>query len=212
MNNENEIKLLVVDDHPMVLEGMRVMLQQISFARLTAVASNAFEAIEALRQYPEIAVAIVDINLPDISGIALTEKIRREFPQVKVLAMSTFNERSYISQMIQNGASGYLVKSASKEEIEEAILCAHEGKMYLSAELQASGSKVFDLSGKLPLLTSREKEVLQLIAEGMTNPQIAQQLFISLHTVDSHRKNLLTKFEVNNTAGLIKLAAKYNMI
>ena len=212
MINENEIKLLVVDDHPMVLEGMRVMLQQISFVKLTAMAYNAFEAIEALRQWPEIEVAIVDINLPDISGIDLAEKIRREFPQVKVLAMSTFNERSYISQMIQNGASGYLVKSASKEEIEEAILCAHEGKMYLSAALQASGNKPYDLNEKLPLLTSREKEVLQLIAEGMTNPQIAQQLFISLHTVDSHRKNLLTKFEVNNTAGLIKLAAKYNMI
>jgi two-component system, NarL family, nitrate/nitrite response regulator NarL len=212
MINENEIKLLVVDDHPMVLEGMRVMLQQISFANLTATAYNAFEAIEALRQWPEIEVAIVDINLPDISGIDLTEKIRREFPKVKVLAMSTFNERSYISQMIQNGASGYLVKSASKEEIEEAILCAHEGKMYLSAELQTSGNLGYNVSEKLPLLTTREKEVLQLIAEGMTNPQIAQQLFISLHTVDSHRKNLLTKFEVNNTAGLIKLAAKYNMI
>ena len=208
----NEIKLLVVDDHPMVLEGMRVMLAQISFARLVATASNAFEAIEALGKHPGIGVAIVDINLPDISGIDLTEKIRREFPMVKVLAMSTFNERSYISRMIQNGASGYLVKSASKEEIEEAILCAHEGKMYLSAALQASDSKGYDPSQKLPLLTSREKEVLQLIAEGMTNPQIAQQLFISLHTVDSHRKNLLTKFEVNNTAGLIKLAAKYNMI
>jgi DNA-binding NarL/FixJ family response regulator len=212
MINENEIKLLIVDDHPMVLEGMRVMLQQISFAKLTATAYNAFEAIEALRQWPEIEVAIVDINLPDISGIDLAEKIRREFPQVKVLAMSTFNERSYISQMIQNGASGYLVKSASKEEIEEAILCAHEGKMYLSAALQPSGNMGYDPTQKLPLLTSREKEVLLLIAEGMTNPQIAQQLFISLHTVDSHRKNLLTKFEVNNTAGLIKLAAKYNMI
>jgi DNA-binding NarL/FixJ family response regulator len=212
MNNLNEIKLLVVDDHPMVLEGMRVMLQQISFAKLTATASNAFEAIEALKQHPEIEVAIVDINLPDISGIALTEKIRREFPHIKVLAMSTFNERSYISQMIQNGASGYLVKSASKEEIEEAILCAHEGKMYLSAELQTSGNNSLGKPEKIPLLTSREKEILQLIAEGHTNPQIAQQLFISLHTVDSHRKNLLTKFDVNNTAGLIKLAAKYNMI
>ena len=97
---------------------------------------------KAFKQYPDIEVAILDINLPDISSIALTQKIWREFPHIKVLAMSTFNERSYISQMIQNGASGYLVKSASKEEIE----------------------------------------------------------------------NLLTKFDVNNTAGLIKLAAKYNMI
>jgi DNA-binding NarL/FixJ family response regulator len=212
MKNRNEINLLVVDDHPMVLEGMRVMLQQISFAKLVATASNAINAIEMIKQYPEIEVAIVDINLPDISGIVLTEKIRHEFPQIKVLAMSTFNERSYISQMIQNGASGYLVKSASKEEIEEAILCAHEGKMYLSAALQLSVSRPNEKPEKMPLLTTREKEVLVLIADGMTNPQIAQALFISQHTVESHRKNLLAKFGVSNTAGLIKLAGRYNLV
>lgn len=212
MEYEAKIKLLVVDDHPMVLEGMRVMLRQISFTQLTATASNAVEAIMALKQSPEVEVAIVDINLPEISGIELTSKIRREFPHVKVLAMSTFNERSYISQMIQKGASGYLVKSASQEEIEEAILCAHEGKMYLQANLQNSGNHGFDMAGKTPLLTSREKEVLQLIADGLTNAQIAAALFISHHTVESHRKNLLAKFGVSNTAGLIKLAARYGMI
>jgi DNA-binding NarL/FixJ family response regulator len=125
--------------------------------------------------------------------------------------MSTFKERSYISQMIQNGASGYLVKSASREEIEEAILTAHEGKLYLSLDVNMQPGEKEKLD-KIPVLSSREKEVLQLIADGMTNPQIAAKLFISLHTVDSHRKNLLTKFAVNNTASLIKLAAKFNLI
>ena len=156
-------------------------------------------------------IVITDINMPEVSGIELTMKIRKEFPLVKVIAMSTFKERSYISQMIQHGASGYLVKSASREEIEEAILSVHEGKLYMSLDISLSAADKQEMNN-LPVLSSRETEVLQLIADGLTNPQIASKLFISLHTVDSHRKNLLTKFQVNNTAGLIKLAAKYNMI
>ena len=113
--------------------------------------------------------------------------------------------------MIQNGAAGYLVKSASREEIEEAILSVYEGKLYMSLEINLSTADKQELTD-MPVLSSREKEVLVLIANGFTNPQIAGKLFISLHTVDSHRKNLLTKFAVNNTASLIKLAAKYNMV
>ncbi len=206
----DKIKVLVVDDHPMVLEGMRSMLLQIDFVSLCGTASNAYEAIESIKQTaPDIV--ITDINMPEISGIELALKIKNEFPLVMVIAMSTFKERSYIAQMIQNGASGYLVKSASKEEIEEAILSVHEGKLYMSLDINLSSNDKQQLSN-MPLLSSREKEVLELIANGMTNPQIAAKLFLSLHTVDSHRKNLLTKFGVNNTASLIKLAAKYDMV
>ncbi len=206
----DKIKVLIVDDHPMVLEGMRSMLAEISFAEISGTATNAYEAIEKIKtSLPDIV--ITDINMPEISGIELSAKIKAEFPAVKVIAMSTFKERSYISQMIQNGASGYLVKSASKEEIEEAILSVYEGKLYMSLDINLSVDEKQDV-GKMPVISSREKEVLELIADGLTNPQIAAKLFISLHTVDSHRKNLLTKFGVNNTAGLIKLAAKYNMV
>jgi DNA-binding NarL/FixJ family response regulator len=156
-------------------------------------------------------IVITDINMPEVSGIELALKIRKEFPAVKIIAMSTFKERSYISQMIQNGAAGYLVKSASREEIEEAILSVYEGKLYMSLDINLSAADKQELTD-IPVLSSREKEVLVLIADGFTNPQIAGKLFISLHTVDSHRKNLLTKFAVNNTASLIKLAAKFNMV
>jgi two-component system, NarL family, nitrate/nitrite response regulator NarL len=206
----DKIKIIIVDDHPMVLEGMKAMMSQLSFIELMGTAANAFEAMDLLK-IKNTDIAIVDINLPDISGIELTAKIKKEFPKVKVLAMSTFKERSYISQMVHNGASGYLVKSASKEEIENAILTAYEGKLYLSLDLNSLQLDKPSLSD-IPILSSREKEVLQLIADGLTNPQIAKKLFISLHTVDSHRKNLLAKFKVNNTAGLIKLASKYNII
>ncbi len=206
----DKIKILVVDDHPMVLEGMRSMLEQISFVHLNGTAANAYEAIEKIKiSLPDIV--ITDINMPEISGIELTSKIKTEFPTVKLIAMSTFKERSYISQMIQNGASGYMLKSASKEEIEEAILSVHEGKLYMSLDINLSADEKQHI-GKVPIISSREKEVLELIADGFTNPQIAAKLFISLHTVDSHRKNLLTKFGINNTASLIKLAAKYNMV
>ncbi len=206
----NKIKVVIVDDHPMVLEGMRSMLAQINFVDIAGTASNAFEAVELIKgALPNIV--ITDINMPEISGIELTAKIKTEFPNVKVIAMSTFKERSYISQMIQSGASGYLIKSASKEEIEEAILSVYEGKLYMSLDINLSAEEKQDI-GKVPVISSREKEVLELIANGLTNPQIASKLFISLHTVDSHRKNLLTKFDVNNTASLIKLAAKNNMI
>lgn len=206
----NKIKVLIVDDHPMVLEGMQTMLSQISFVHTVGVARNAYEAIEQVKAHnPDIV--ITDISMPEISGIELAAKIRNEYAKVKTIAMSTFNERSYISQMVQNGAAGYILKSVSKEEIEEAILCVYEGKLYMSLELELNKQEQQRIN-TAPLLTSREKEVLLLISEGFTNPQIAEKLFVSPYTVDSHRKNLLTKFEVNNTAGLIKQAAKYGLV
>ena len=205
-----KISVLIVDDHPMVLEGMKALLSNVNCVEVAGTACNAFEALDLLKTN-QVNVAIVDINLPEVSGIELTAKIKKEFPAVKVLAMSTFKERSYISQMIQHGASGYLVKSASKEEIEAAILSANEGKLYLSLDINT-----VDLStgatSDVPAISRREKEVLQLIVDGLTNPQIAEKLFISLHTVDSHRKNLLAKFNVNNTASLIRIAIKYSLV
>lgn len=206
----DRLKVLVVDDHPMVLEGMQAMLSQIDFVEVSGLASNAYQAMELLKaDIPDIV--ITDINMPEISGIELTAKIKKEYPIVKIIAMSTFNERNYISQMIAHGASGYLLKSASKEEIEDALLTVSSNKLYMSLSLELGRQEQEDINN-VPTLTRREKEVLILIAEGFTNPQIAERLFISPYTVDSHRKNLLTKFVVSNTAGLIKLAAKYGFI
>ena len=192
----------------MVIEGMRSLLSNLDFVGIAGTAANAFEAVALLKTRP-VDVAIVDINLPDVNGIELTAKIAKEFPSVKVLAMSTFKERSYISRMIQSGASGYLIKSASADEIAEAVLTAYEGKLYLSLDVNAIDRSV---TAEPPILSRREKEVLEHIAEGLTSPQIAEKLFISLHTVDTHRKNILTKFNVNNTAALIKLAVRLNLV
>lgn len=205
-----KIKLMIVDDHPMVLEGMKALLTNFDYMTVAATATNAFEAMDKLKHQP-VDIVIADINLPEVSGIELTARIKKEYPGIKVLAMSTFKERSYISQMIKNGASGYLVKSASKEEIEAAIQSANEGKLYLSLDINSIDLNS-EVTSDVPVVSRREKEVLQLIVDGLTNPQIAEKLFISLHTVDSHRKNLLAKFNVNNTASLIRVAIKNNLV
>ena len=205
-------KIFIVDDHPMVVAGLHSLLMQLGNLEVSGAVSNAFEAIPFLKKN-HVDVILLDINLPDISGIDLCKKIHKEFPEIKIIGISTFSERSYISRMIENGASGYLIKSASKEEIAEAIDTVLKDKMYLSVSMEHIAKPLSILpSDHLPALTKREKEILKLISEGMTNNQIAEKLFISSLTVDSHRKNLLTKLHANNTASLVRLAIESRLI
>jgi DNA-binding NarL/FixJ family response regulator len=208
--SSEKINILLVDDHSMVIEGMKSILATLSTVQVKATAGNAFEAIAALRQN-NITVAFLDINLPDISGIELCTKIKKEFPAVHVLGLSTFKQRSYVSQMIANGASGYLIKSAAKEEIAQAISDVMAGKMYFSTDINNPKPETIT-EDEPPTLTRREKEILKLIAEGLTTNDIAQKIFVSPYTVDTHRKNLLSKFEVSNTALLIKTAATFGLL
>jgi two-component system, NarL family, nitrate/nitrite response regulator NarL len=208
--SSEKINILLVDDHSMVIEGMKSILAQIPLVQVKATAGNAFEAIAALREN-NIAVAFVDINLPDISGIELCAKIKKEFTHVHVLGLSTFKQRSYVSQMIANGASGYLIKSAAKEEIAQAINDVLAGKMYFSTDINNTKAETIT-EDEAPTLTRREKEILKLIAEGLTTNDIAQKIFVSPYTVETHRKNLLSKFEVSNTALLIKTAATFGLL
>jgi two-component system, NarL family, nitrate/nitrite response regulator NarL len=205
-----KINILLVDDHSMVIEGMKSILAQIPLLEVTATAGNAFEAVAALREN-NIDIAFVDINLPDISGIELCTKIKKEFTHVHVLGLSTFKQRSYVSQMIANGASGYLIKSAAKEEIEQAITDVMAGKMYFSIDVNNTKPEIF-ADEEVPTLTRREKEILILIAEGLTTNDIAHKIFVSPYTVETHRKNLLSKFKVGNTALLIKTAASFGLL
>jgi DNA-binding NarL/FixJ family response regulator len=206
------VRVFIVDDHPVVVAGLKTLLSNLDNIAVAGAVSNAFEAIPFLKENP-VDVILLDINLPDISGIELCKKITREFPGIKVVGISTFSDRSYISHMIGNGASGYLLKSASAEEIADAIDTVLRGKMYLSVSMEhvlhPVASKRAD---DLPALTKREKEILTHIAQGLTNNQIAEKLFISPLTVDSHRKNLLTKLDVNNTAALVRFAMEHGLI
>ncbi len=206
------IKVFIIDDHPMVIEGIRSLLRESALVEVCGSAMDAYQALDALKSTPA-EVALCDINLGDLNGIDLCVLLKKSYPSIKVLGLSTFKERSYITRMIEAGASGYLLKNASREELEEGIVAAWRGRLFLSAEVsQIITSPDAKSAGPMPLLTAREKEVLALIADGCTNTQIAEKLFISPLTVDSHRKNLLAKFSVKNTAAMVKLAFDHGLL
>ncbi len=202
-------KVFIVDDHYMVVEGIRSLLQHEASIEWVGHAMTASSCLAFLKQN-EVDVVLMDINLPDKSGIDLCAEVKKEFPTVFILGLSTFNQQSFIQKMMENGASGYLLKNASQEELMEGIQEVMKGKLYLS--LEAAQSLRQSAETPIPVLTRREKEILELIAEGMTNNEIAQKLFISVSTVDTHRKNLLAKFEAKNIAALIRVATQTKLI
>ncbi len=204
------IKVFIVDDHYMVVEGIHSLLQHENSIEWVGHASNASSCISFL-QNNTTDVILMDINLPDKSGIDLCKDVKKINPGIQVLALSTFNQQSFIEKMLESGASGYLLKNATQEELMEGIKTVVKGKQYLSFDA-ATALRQAPENSHVPVITRREKEVLGLIANGMTNGEIAQQLFISIATVDTHRKNLLAKFDVKNTALLIKMAVQMQLI
>ena len=203
------IKVFIVDDHYMVIEGIRSLLQNEKNVEWTGHAMNAASCFAFLRQQqPDII--LMDINLPDKSGIDLCKEVKEAYPRIFIIGLSTFNQQSFIQKMMDNGASGYVLKNATQQELMEAIEIVAKGKTYLSDEVSRSLRRNED--DTIPVLTRREKEVLELIAEGMTNNEIAEKIFISASTVDTHRKNLLAKMPARNTAELVKLAFYHKLI
>ena len=197
-------RIFIVDDHYIVIEGIRSLLQNESEIEWTGHATNAESCLAFLkREQPDLI--LMDINLPDKSGIELCLEVISKYPSIKVIGLSTFNQRSFIEKMMENGASGYLLKNAGKEEMLKAIDMAMKHKKYMSHEAALSIRNNTDKDA--PFLTRREKEVLELIASGNTK-EIADKLFISISTVDTHRTNLLQKFKAKNVAVLINLASK----
>ena len=205
------IRVFIVDDHPMVVEGMTSMLQQEPSLEVAGYAMNAASCFGFFINN-SADVILMDINLPDKSGTDLCKELKDKFPGLKILGISNFNQGSYVREMMNQGASGYVLKNVSKEELLNAIHRVYEGQLYLSLEAGQAMRKESERQKDLPLITKREKEVLALIAEGLTNPAIADKLFVSTSTVDSHRKSLLAKLQVKNTAALIKFAIQNKLI
>jgi len=200
--------VFIVDDHYMVVEGIRSLLHDEKDIDWMGHARNAGSCM-AFLQTRQPDVILMDINLPDQNGIDLCKEVKSRFPGIFIIALSTFNQQSFIQKMTDNGASGYVLKNATQTELMEAITEVVNGRTYLSFEAAQTLQKQKDNN---IVLTRREKEVLELISIGMTNNEIAQKLFVSSSTVDTHRKNLLAKFEAKNTASLIKMAVQLMMI
>jgi DNA-binding NarL/FixJ family response regulator len=210
----SKINVFIVDDHQVVLDGLSSMLNKVDAINLVGSALNGPDALECI-QNNKVDIAIIDINLPGMDGIELCKNILKNDSSMRVLALTTFNEVSFIKRIIKCGASGYLLKNTSGEELIEAIKIAHSGEQYLSKEVQ---EKLISASfGKkeeafIPKLTRREKEVLKLIIDEMTTKEIAEKLFISAATVETHRLHLLNKMGARNTAGLVKIALQKGLV
>ena len=207
-DKDPRISLIIVEDHPVVVEGLQILFNSSGKYCVEAVAGTGKECLRLL-QFFTPDVLLLDINLPDISGIDLCKQILNKHPDQKVLALTTYNERVFIQQMLDNGAYGYVLKNASSEEILEGVDEVSKGNKYLCTEAENLLKKTQE--NEL-MITRRESDVLKLLAEGFTNLEIAEKLFISPLTVDSHRKNLIVKLQARNTASLIKIASDKGLV
>lgn len=211
------VKVLLADDHKIVRDGIKLMLETQIGIDVIAEANNGREALQKLNN-SVIDIVVMDINMPEMDGITATKEIKSIYPDVKVLALTMSNDDLHIRQMIQAGASGYIMKSAGRAELKDAINSVMNGKHYFSDE--ATHSIMMDLvkgkgkpsSPDAVHITDRELEILELIIQEFTNQEIAEQLFISSRTVDAHRRNLLQKTGARNTAGLVRYAFQNNII
>lgn len=205
------IQLLLVDDHPMVLEGLRSLLRLYEDINIAGSFTNGPDALAFLESHTA-DVVLLDINLPGMNGFELCKSLRKKYPAVKVIALSTHTERSMITRMLQNGAVGFLSKSSSAVELADAIRAVQRNGIYLGQEIQQGMGTTAAATTSLPHLTRREKEVLALVAAGKSTQQIGEALFISFLTAETHRRNIMQKFEVSNVAALIKLAVDNGLV
>lgn len=207
------IRILLVDDHKIVREGLRILIEKQPDMEVVAEAEDGRTALKIVRKLSPDMV-IMDITMPDLNGIEATRQIIAETPGTKVIALSMHADKRFVAQMLRAGASGYLLKDCSSKEVVQAIHTAIANKTYLSPGIV--GTVVKDYVRRLPtsssivflVLTPREREVLQLIAEGKTTKQIAFCLHISVKTVETHRLNIMNKLDIHSVAKLTKYAIK----
>jgi DNA-binding NarL/FixJ family response regulator len=202
------ITVNIVDDHKLLVEGLSKLINDSEIASVTAVAHDALNARKMLANcLPD--VLMLDINLPDINGVDFCGEIKKNYPQLKVLALTSYGDYSVVRSMLENGASGYILKNAMSEEMIAGIEAVYAGEVFLCHEVDVMMKKKENTG---IWLTQREKELLKLIVEGYTNPEIADKIFLSPETIKGYRKNLLFKLGVKNTALLVKLAIEEKLV
>lgn len=210
MYDKNNIKLAIVDDHPMILEGLKSLLEKDTKFHVFSFTKGA--AVIDFIQENKIDVVLLDIVLSDGNGLDFCKIIKQKAPQSIVIALSNQAERSIIFRFLENGGNGYILKNADSQEIIEGIEKALKGDLALSKEVQEIMLRTSVTDFELPRLTKREKQILQAIAKGNTSAEIAEQLFISVITVETHRRNLLQKFKAKNMMELVKIATENQLI
>ncbi|GAA4179039.1 response regulator transcription factor [Sphingobacterium ginsenosidimutans] len=205
-------RIAIVDDHPLISEGIQNLITQNSDLQLVGSFVDATHFLLDMRS-TEIDLVLLDLSLPDMDGIDLCLQIKRSKPQIIVVGLSNHAEKSAVMKMLQNGASGYILKNTPPDELIDCIYRALQGQLVFSSSIQQIMAKPeLSLLSTNMQLTTREKEVLKLLAQGLTGIQIAEKLFLSKFTVENHRKNMLRKMNVNNVASLIVEGTKMGLL
>ncbi len=210
------IKIIIADDHSIIRDGLKALLKEEKNIEIIGEAANGLEVIEILKK-DKTDIVIMDINMPKCNGLEATKLITTNFPEVKVIALTMNDQSDSVKSMVEAGVWGYLFKDSSKHEFIQAIETVAEGRKYFN-------NKVFDMllmnsenskqeeNSETNILTIREKEVLKLIAEEYSSQEIADKLFLSIKTVNAHRRNLIQKLDAKNTAALVRYALKHGLI
>ena len=206
---KQKIRILVADDHPVVRKGLESCLARQERLKIVGEAADGDQALRMARELmPD--VILMDVNMPGMNGLAVTEVLRQEVPQVKVLVLSVHNNREYIFRIIQSGAHGYVSKEAPPDELLRAIESVYAGEPFFSPEIaRAALNQLVSSGGKkdpFAQLTVREREVLALIAEGRSNKEIANELGIGVRTIETHRERIMRRLDIHSVAGLTKFA------
>ena len=214
----DRIRIVIADDHSIVREGVRMILSGQEDFEVVGEASTGREALAQARALrPDVVV--MDISMPDMTGIQATGEIRKELPSVQVLGLTMHEEESYVFELLKMGAAGYVLKRAAAEDLVAAVRAAHRGeaflypsvaKMVVQDDLQRASAK--EKEKALDGLTEREREVLTLIAEGLTNQAIASKLFISIKTVQTHRAHIMEKLNLHDRTELVRYAIRKGLI
>ncbi len=207
------IRLIIADDHEIFRKGLRIILNELDEVKVIAEAQNGNEVFEILK-HQKADLILMDIRMPVMDGIEATRKMTEKYQEVKVIALTMFDEISYFNQMIEAGAQGFLLKKTNKDELQRAINLVMEGENYFSEEFisnvnrnQRPASRIAGIE-----LTDREQEVLELICKGMSNAEISKFLGVSARTVDGHRAHLLEKTGAKNSPHLVMFAIKNGLI
>jgi DNA-binding NarL/FixJ family response regulator len=206
------MNLLIADDHTLFIEGLSMLVSRIQDVHIVGDAKNGKEVIEICYNL-KVDLILMDLEMPQMGGIEATEIIKKEFPNIKIIAVTMLNDYNTIKKALRSGMDGYVVKNLGIAELQNAIVTVMNGKIYMSPEI--TNILALGVAGRrpnrayVPDLTKREKEVIKLIIEGLTNELIAEKLFLSPLTVSTHRKNVLSKLNLKNTAMLVKYCGDY---
>jgi DNA-binding NarL/FixJ family response regulator len=216
---ETPIQVLIVDDHQLMIEGLKPLLEDEEDIGQVSGANSMEEALQFLDSN-QIEVILMDVNMPDISGIEATKQIKAQYPNIKIIALTMHEDIAIITKMIKAGASGYILKRTNMVEVVEAIKIVRNNGRYISKNIQnilmdnmmSPTEELFNEEAPKPVLSEREREVLDLLAKEFKNDEIAEKLFISERTVEAHRRNIFIKTKTKSVIGLMKYAIKNNLI